>query len=66
LNLLEIIILDFFLFDFHEIILNCISVRCDEWLDGLRDEREVLPPNADVTGTAAGTAAAPHGIEVTV
>uniref|UniRef100_A0A6M2EAS1 Uncharacterized protein n=1 Tax=Populus davidiana TaxID=266767 RepID=A0A6M2EAS1_9ROSI len=30
------------------------------------DEREVLPPNADVTGTAAGTAAAPHGIEVTV
>jgi len=25
-----------------------------------------LPPNADVTGAAAGTAAAPHGIEVTV
>lgn len=30
------------------------------------DEREVLPPNADVTGAAAVAAAAPHGIEVAV
>ncbi|KAL9406138.1 hypothetical protein Peur_003110 [Populus x canadensis] len=36
------------------------------WLDGLQDEREVLPPNADVTGAAAVAAAAPHGIEVAV
>ncbi|KAJ9135063.1 hypothetical protein P3X46_032284 [Hevea brasiliensis] len=30
------------------------------------DEREVLPPNADLTRAATGTASAPHGIEVAV
>ncbi|XP_021642966.2 uncharacterized protein LOC110637247 isoform X2 [Hevea brasiliensis] len=30
------------------------------------DEREVLPPNADLTRAAAVAASAPHGIEVAV
>ncbi|XP_065879063.1 uncharacterized protein [Euphorbia lathyris] len=30
------------------------------------DEREVLPPNADVNSGAAATVVAPHGIEVAV
>ena len=32
----------------------------------VQDEREVMPPNADVSRAAAVTVAAPHGIEVAV
>lgn len=32
----------------------------------MQDAREVLPPNAAITGAATATAAAPHGIEVAV
>lgn len=41
-------------------------VLLTELLSMVQDEREVLPPNQDLTRAATATASAPHGIEVAV